>query len=100
MDRTYQVKVLAGLTEEEALHAVLFGLLHHMMEGCITTPEVNGQTLLYTQNIWRTAAPPHLNKHLLDSSVLLKALKDVHPNMQIERVLSGLRTARREISTF
>lgn len=34
-----QVKVFAGLAEEEALHAILFGLVHHVVESGIPTPD-------------------------------------------------------------
>lgn len=34
---TYQVKVFACLTEEEALHAILFGFVHDMVESGIPT---------------------------------------------------------------
>lgn len=34
---TYQVKVFACLTEEEALHAILFGFVHNMVESGIPT---------------------------------------------------------------
>lgn len=32
---TYQVKVFTSLTEEEALHAILFGFIHNVMESGI-----------------------------------------------------------------
>lgn len=38
---TYQVKVFAGLTKEKALHAVLFGFVHNMVEGGVPTSRKN-----------------------------------------------------------
>ena len=38
---TYQVKVFAGLTEKKALHAILFGFVHDMVESSVPTSENN-----------------------------------------------------------
>jgi len=33
---THQVKVFARLAEEEALHAIFFGLVHYVVESCVS----------------------------------------------------------------
>lgn len=35
---THQIKVFAGLAEEEALHTILFGLVNNVVEGSVPTP--------------------------------------------------------------
>lgn len=58
-----QVKVFACLTEEEALHAILFGFVHNMVESGVPTS---------------------------DFGIFLKALKNIHSNVQIERIFGRL----------
>lgn len=35
---TYQVQIFTGFTEEEALHPILLGLLHHVVQRGVATP--------------------------------------------------------------
>ena len=55
---THQIEVLAGLTEEEALHSVLLRFSHHIMESSIATPMYRKRGLYYKQsqdnamNVW------------------------------------------------
>lgn len=58
---SYQVKIFACLTEEEALHAILFGFIHDMVESGITTSgndtahlEVHTESILLLPKKWKS----------------------------------------------
>lgn len=50
MDKAHQVKVLARLTEEEALHPIFFHLGSYIMKSRITTTEKCNNLISYNYN--------------------------------------------------
>lgn len=89
---SYQVKVFACLTEEEALHAILFGFVHDMVESGVPT-SANDTTRLKVHTSKHRETPPKKVKSTWstpDFGIFLKALKNIHSNVQIERIFGRL----------
>lgn len=61
--KSYQIKIFACLAEEEALHSVLLGLVHDVVECCVTTRR---------------------------QRVFVETFQDRFANAQVERILGGL----------
>lgn len=57
---SYQVKVFACLTEEEALHAIFFGFVNNMVESGVPTPA--NHTAHLKVHVWKPSYSPGKKK--------------------------------------